>query len=168
MTATAQDRLPVQVPVQTHRIFVKATAEEVWDALTRPGWTQKYGFRAAVHYDMRPGGIYLAFASAPMRMRGASDVIIDGEVIAVDRPHLLVQTWHVLFDDHAAAEQDTRLTWQIEENDGGVTALTVHHELDGAPRTAELVAGQDGGLAGWTWILSDLKSLLETGRPLAA
>src|SRR5580704_3502241 len=45
MTAITQDRLAVQ----THRIFVRATAEEVWDALTRPGWTQKYGFRAAVH-----------------------------------------------------------------------------------------------------------------------
>ena len=115
-----------------------------------------------------PGGIYLAFASAPMRMRGASDVIIDGEVLAVDAPRRLVQTWHVLFDEQAAAETDTRLTWEIEETDGGVTALTVSHELDGAPRTADLVAGRDGGLAGWTWILSDLKSLLETGRPLAA
>jgi uncharacterized protein YndB with AHSA1/START domain len=164
MTAITQDR----VAVQTHRIFVKASAEDVWDALTRPGWTQKYGFRAAVHYDMRPGGIFLAFASAPMRMRGASDVIIDGEVITADPPYRLVQTWHVLFDDLAAAETDTRLTWEIEETDRGVTVVTVSHELDGAPRTADLVAGRDGGLAGWTWILSDLKSLLETGRPLAA
>jgi len=163
MTVTTQDLLAVQ----THRIFVKATAEEVWDALTRPGWTQKYGFRAAVHYDMRPGGIYLAFASAPMRMRGAQDVIIDGEVIAADPPHRLVQTWHVLFDEQAAAEADTRLTWEIEESDAGVTAVTVCHELGGAPRTADLVAGRDTRLGGWTWILSDLKSLLETGRPLA-
>jgi len=163
MTAITQERLAVQ----THRIFVRATAEAVWDALTRPGWTQKYGFRAAVHYDMRPGGSYLAFASAPMRMRGTGDVIIDGEVIAADPPHRLVQTWHVLFDDQAAAETETRLTWEIEEGDGGVTAVTVSHELDGAPRTADLVAGRDGRLAGWTWLLSDLKSLLETGRPLA-
>ncbi len=166
MTAPTQDRLATAT--QTHRIFVQATAEEVWDALTRPGWTQKYGFRAAVHYDMRPGGIYLAFASAPMRMRGASDVIFDGEVLFADPPHRLVQTWHVLFDDLAAAEMDTHLTWEIDETDGGVTAVTVRHQLDGAPRTADLVAGRDGGLAGWTWILSDLKSLLETGRPLAA
>jgi len=163
-TVNAQDLLAVQ----THRIFVKATAEEVWDALTRPGWTQKYGFRAAVHYDMRPGGIYLAFASGPMRMRGARDVIIDGEVIAADPPNRLVQTWHVLFDEQAAAEADTRLTWEIAESDTGVTAVTVRHELDGAPRTADLVAGRHAGLGGWTWILSDLKSLLETGRPLAA
>jgi len=163
MTVTAADLLAVQ----THRIFVKGTAEAVWDALTRPGWTQKYGFRAAVHYDMRPGGIYLAFASAPMRMRGAQDVIIDGEVIAADPPHRLVQTWHVLFDEQAAAEADTRLTWEIEESDAGVTAVTVRHELGGAPRTADLVAGRDTRLGGWTWILSDLKSLLETGRPLA-
>jgi hypothetical protein len=49
-------------------------------------------------------------------------------------------------------------------------ALTVTHELDGAPRHAAAVAstapiGQGGG--GWTWILSDLKTLLETGASLA-
>jgi uncharacterized protein YndB with AHSA1/START domain len=152
----------------TNRIFIRATPEEIWDALTRPGWTQKYGFRAAVQYDLRPGGLYLAFSTAATRIREARDVLIDGEVVAADPPWRLVQTWHALFDPQAAAEAETRLTWQIEENDVGVCTLTVIHELAGAPRTAALLAGPDAALGGgWTWILSDLKTLLETGRPLA-
>jgi len=44
-----------------YHIFIQATAQDVWDALTRPGWTQKYGYRARVKYDPQPGGIYLAY-----------------------------------------------------------------------------------------------------------
>ena len=54
------------------------------------------------------------------------------------------------------------MTWEIEEQDGGVTKLTVvHDELEAAPKTAESVAG------GWMYVLSGLKTLLETGEPLA-
>jgi hypothetical protein len=65
-----------------------------------------------------------------------------------------------------AAEGFTRLTWEIEEGPGGVTKLTVIHELEGAPQTASLVGGDlshTGAGGGWSWILSDLKTLLETG-----
>jgi len=46
--------------------------------------------------------------------------------------------------------------------------VTVRHECPGAPRAAALAAGQAAGLGGWSWVLSDLKTLLETGRPLTA
>jgi hypothetical protein len=45
----------------------------------------------------------------------------------------------------------------------------VTHELEGAPRTAATVAGNTdlaSGGGGWPWILSDLKTLLESGKPL--
>lgn len=61
----------------------------------------------------------------------------------------------------------TRLTWEIEEAEGGVTRLTVVHDLEGAPKLAHMVAGglEDVGAGGgWSWILSDLKTLLETGE----
>jgi hypothetical protein len=64
----------------------------------------------------------------------------------------------------------TRVTFDIEEDDGGLTRLTVTHELENAPRTAAQISGQgrlhEGG-GGWSWILSDLKTLLETGEALA-
>jgi uncharacterized protein YndB with AHSA1/START domain len=84
-----------------------------------------------------------------------------------DPPRKLVQTWHALWDEGVAGEQPTRVTWDIEEDDGGVTRLTVTHELEGAPIHAEQVSNEarlrEGG-GGWSWILSDLKTLLETGK----
>ena len=56
------------------------------------------------------------------------------------------------------------MTWEIEEQDGGVCLLTVVHDrLEGAPKTAVGVSG-----AGWMGVLSALKTLLETGQPLYA
>ncbi len=160
--------------VLVHRIFIRATSLEVWDALTRPGWTQQYGYRAPAQYDLRPGGAYRAFASVTMKMRGIHGVIFDGEVLEADPPRRLVQTWRVRFDPRTRAEADTRLTWEIDEGNGGVSTLALTHDLAGAPHTAALAAGGFAAAApgtpggGWAWILSDLKTLLETGRPLAA
>jgi uncharacterized protein YndB with AHSA1/START domain len=152
-------------PVRTHQIFIRATPEEIWDALTRPGWTQLYGYRAPAQYEMRPGGAYRAFASVTMKMRGISGVIFDGEVIEADPPWRLVQTWHVLLDAGTRAEPDTRLSWEIAEGNAGVSTLTLTHDLAGAPETAALVDGRHATAGGgWAWILSDLKTLLETGE----
>lgn len=155
--------------MRTHQIFIRATPEEIWDALTRPGWTQLYGYRAPAQYEMRPGGAYRAFASVTMKMRGISGVIFDGEVIEADPPWRLVQTWHVLLDAGTRAEPDTRLSWEIAEGNAGVSTLTLTHDLADAPETAALVEGRHATAGGgWAWILSDLKTLLETGRSLAA
>ena len=155
--------------VQSHRIFIRSTPLEIWDALTRPGWTQLYGYRTPAQYEMRPGGAYRAFASVSMKMRGIDGVVIDGKVLEADPPRRLVQTWHVLLDAATRTEAGTRLTWEIEEGYGGVSTLTLTHDLAGAPNTAALAEGRHAAVAGgWAWILSDLKTLLETGRPLAA
>jgi uncharacterized protein YndB with AHSA1/START domain len=62
-----------------------------------------------------------------------------------------------------AAEEPSRVTWEIEPRDDGITLLTlVHDRLEGAPKTATAVYGQ-----GWMLVLSGLKTLLETGEPLA-
>ena len=77
----------------------------------------------------------------------------------------------MLMDATMKAEGFTRLTHEIEAIDGGVTKLTVIHELEGAPTLAAMVAGEheaEGAGGGWAWVLSDLKSLLESGAPMAA
>jgi hypothetical protein len=68
-----------------------------------------------------------------------------------------------------AAEGFTRLTYEISERDGGLSRLTVVHELQGAPRLATLMAGEmedQGAGGGWNFILSGLKTVLETGDSL--
>ncbi|MGH3621266.1 MAG: SRPBCC family protein [Sciscionella sp.] len=152
--------------VQVNRVYIKAKAQAVWDAIIKPEWNKRYGYESPGEYDLRPGGAYRALASEVMREHGAPEVIIEGEVVEVDPPRKLVQTWRAVFDPEMAAEGFTRLTWELEE-EGGVTKLTVTHELDGAPKSAAQVGGEipDAG-GGWSYILSDLKTLLETGRTL--
>jgi hypothetical protein len=93
------------------------------------------------------------------------------QLTLVDLPRKLVQTFRMVMDDDMAAEGFTRLTYEIEQIDGGVTKLTVIHDLTGAPKLQLLLAGgleSQGAGGGWSWILSDLKSLLETGKSFQA
>src|ERR687887_241113 len=78
-------------------------------------------------------------------------------------PRRLVHGWRSLYDPDMAAEQTSRVSWEIEPKDGGLCLLrVVHDQLEGAPKTAASVAG-----VGWMYVLSGLKTLLETGEPLA-
>jgi uncharacterized protein YndB with AHSA1/START domain len=156
------------VTTQVYRVYIKATPEAIWDAITDPDWTEKYGYGGRAEFDLRPGGSYKGFTSEAMRSMGSPDVAVEGEVIEADRPHKLVQTWRMVMDPEMAAEGFTRLTWEIEEGKGGVTKLTVIHDLESAPKLAVLVSGameDQGAGGGWSWVLSDLKTLLETGKP---
>jgi uncharacterized protein YndB with AHSA1/START domain len=103
---------------------------------------------------------------------GIPEVVVDGEVLEADPPRKLVQTFRMLMDPASAADGFTQLTYEIFEVAPGVSRLTVTHDVTGAPSLAAVVAGAyedqgGGGGGGWAWILSDLKSLLETGSILA-
>jgi uncharacterized protein YndB with AHSA1/START domain len=156
------------VTTQVYEIYIKASPQAIWDAITSPEWTTKYAYQGRVEYDLRPGGAYRAHATPDMRTMGLPDVVIDGEVIEANPPTRLVQTYRFLFSDEMKAEGFTRITWEIEKASANFTRLTVTHELGGAPIMAGMVAGKfsEMGGGGWTWILSDLKSLLETGATL--
>jgi uncharacterized protein YndB with AHSA1/START domain len=164
MTTTTKKTATTQV----YRVHIKATPQAIWDAITSPEWAERYGYRARVEYDLRPGGAYKSFANEGMKEYGAPDVVVEGEVVEADPPRKLVQTWRMLFDAEMSSEPVTRLTWEIDDGEDGVSRLTVIHDLEGAPRHAALVTGDvpnAGG--GWPYVLSDLKTLLETGNSLA-
>jgi uncharacterized protein YndB with AHSA1/START domain len=160
---------------QIHRVYIKATPERIWQAITDKDWNGRYGYAAPAEYELRPGGVYRSFATEEMKASAASmgwelpEVIVDGEVVEVDPPRRLVQTWRMLMDPTAAAEGFSRLTWEIEgPGQDGVSRLTVTHELAGMPSLSAMTSGDNEfgamGGGGWPWILSDLKSLLETGE----
>jgi uncharacterized protein YndB with AHSA1/START domain len=164
MTATT-------VTTQVYRVYIKATPQAIWDAITQPEWTERYGYGGRGEYDLRPGGAYRGMTTEAMRSMGAPEVAVDGEIIEADPPHRLVQTWRMVMDEAMASEGFTRLTYEIEEGKGGVTKLTLIHDLAGAPKLAHLLSGgmEDEGAGaggGWNWVLSGLKTLLETGTPL--
>ncbi len=151
-----------------HVIYIRAEAAAIWDAITTPEWTARYGYRMPWQFDMRAGGKVRVSPNEQARAQGLPDTIIDGEVIEAKPPHKLVQTFRFLFNDDHRREGFTRLTWEIVPTESGFCRLTVTHDVTGAPMMAGAIASnydkQGGG--GWSWILSDLKSLLETGKTL--
>jgi uncharacterized protein YndB with AHSA1/START domain len=156
---------------QVYRVYIKTTPQAIWDAITKPEWTERYGYCGRVDYDLRRGGAYTGYSSEGMRAAGAPDIAVDGEVLKVDPPHKLVQTFRMVMDPTMAAQGFTRLTYEIEERKNGVTRLTLTHELEGAPVLAVLMSGgmeDQGAGGGWSWVLSGLKTLLETGQSLDA
>jgi uncharacterized protein YndB with AHSA1/START domain len=159
-----------ETATQVYRVYIRTTPEKIWDAITKPEWSARYGYGGTVEYDLRPGGQFKAYTSQEMREAGAPDLAIDGEVIEADPPRRLVLSWRMVMDEGLAAEGFTRLTYEIEQMPDGVSKLTLVHELDGAPRLAQLLRGDwesEGAGGGWAWVLSDLKSLLETGARLS-
>jgi uncharacterized protein YndB with AHSA1/START domain len=138
---------------QVYNILIKATPEAVWEAITKPEFTERYFYGARItvapdHYSsLSPSG----------------DVWGDEAVYEYDPPRKLVHGWRSRFDPELADEDESRVTWEIEPQDNGTCLLTVvHDQLEGAPKTAASVAG-----VGWMTVLSGLKTLLETGKPLA-
>ena len=164
---------------QVFRIYIKASAEAIWEAITDPDWTNRYGYTGYAHYDLRPGGTYQVLANEEFKANAAAagfpcpDVVVDGEVLESDPPHRLVTTWRMLMDPTCVAEGFTTVTHDIQQLESGACLLTLTHKLDSShPTIATLVSGQmqergEGGGGGHAWVLSDLKSLLETGSGLA-
>jgi uncharacterized protein YndB with AHSA1/START domain len=155
------------VTTQVYQVFIRASAQAIWDAITKPEWSSRYGYRPINEYDLRPGGSYRGIASPEFQAMGMPEVVVDGEVIEADPPRKLVQTWRFLWSEEIKAEGPTRVTFEISESDAGVSKLTVTHELENAPEHAVMLAGtQEGAGGGWAYVLSDLKTLLETGEAL--
>ena len=155
---------------QVYEVYIKASAQKVWDAITDPKWNDKYAYHCVQEIEPRAGGKFRAVANEGMLQVGLPETIIDGEVIEYDPPRKLVQTWRTFFSDELIAEPHTRLTYEIEEMpSGGFTRLTLVHELEGAPLHAQMVSSQwqEQAGGGWSWILSELKTYLETGKTLS-
>jgi len=136
---------------QVYQVFILATPEQIWDAITKPEFTERYFH--GVRIEVRDG----------RRFSSLRDIAWDEEVLEAEPPRRLVHEWIPAYDSELGAEEHSRVTWDIEPQEDGTTLLTVvHDQLEGAPKTAESVSG-----TGWMYVLSGLKTLLETGKPLA-
>ena len=137
---------------QVYSVFIKAAPEQVWEAITNPAFTRKYFFGTAI--AVTPAD-YLSTNGE------TGDEMVRGPMFEYDPPRRMSHGWNAVYDPGQAAEPESRVTWELEAQDGGITKLTVVHDrLDASPLTAQSVAG------GWSYVLSGLKTLLETGEPL--
>ena len=133
---------------QVYQVFIKATPEQIWAAITEPDLTEQYFH--GVRMELRDGRRWSTMEDGRAW---------DEPIIEEDRPRRLVHNWIAGYSDELAAEGASRVTWEIEPQDDGTCLLTVvHDQLEAAPKTAEAVSG-----AGWMYVLSNLKTFVETG-----
>jgi uncharacterized protein YndB with AHSA1/START domain len=148
--ATAPSAAPT---TQVYDIFIKAPPEAIFEAITRPEFTRRYFYGADI--DISADGYR---SSGPDGSDWGS-----GATLEFDPPRRVVHEWRSGYDPTLANEGPSRVTWEITPGDDGVSRLTVTHDrLEASPETARSVAGP-----GWMRVLSGLKTVLETGQPLA-
>lgn len=156
---------------QMFRVYIKATPEAIWEAITSSDWNDRYGYKAKSEYELRAGGAFRSLATEEMRGFGMPECVIDGEVREADPPKKLVHTFHAYFSEEMMVEKGIIVTYLIEpEDEGDLSRLTIVTDENSSPVTLAIVTGGEGKLTdgggGFPFILSDLKSLLESGKSL--
>ena len=133
--------------------FIRTTPEKLWDSLTGSEFIKQYWFGMNVETDWRVGSSWkLIFPDGR--------VADTGEILEFDPPRRLVLKWRNEFRPELAAEGYARCSMDLEAQ-GSAVKLTINHTIERADsKFIEAVSG------GWPRILSNLKSLLETGEIL--
>ena len=152
--------------VQAHRVFIKATPEAIWDVLTIDPLEPEGRPAGGCGLRPRPSGARGTPASTATDDSSRPQAIIVGDIVETQPPRRLVQTWRAILGPESMADGYTRLTWEIDDvGEESATKVTMTRELDGMPGTVPRAAGQilDAG-DGWSAILRDLKTRLETPR----
>jgi uncharacterized protein YndB with AHSA1/START domain/DNA-binding transcriptional ArsR family regulator len=145
-------RLEDEAMEKVFEIYIKTTPERLWQAITDPEMRRKYTFGVGVECEWKPGARYEGTTPA------SPTPIFEGEVLEVDPPRKLVQSFRALWSDDAKAEGTSRVTWEIEQVRDSCCLTVVHDQLR-ENANPELYGG-------WPMILSGLKTLLETGELL--
>lgn len=133
--------------------YIRTTPKKLWQALTGPEFIRRYFYGTTHESDWKPGSSW--------KMKSPDGRVCDaGEVLESEPRRKLALKWRHELDPKLRAEGFSRMTYEIEKQDGMVK-LTVTHEMDRA--NSGLIDAVSGG---WPPILSSLKSLLETGESL--
>ena len=141
-------------PQTVYTIYIASTAEKVWQALTNAEFSRQYFSGFAVEIELKIGGAFV------LRTPDGEEHI-SGEVLACDPPHKLSVTWNVNWPGMVEALGQTVVTYEIVQM-GDAVRLTMTEAHERALPDDIL----SGGRLGWPAILSSLKSVVETGKPL--
>lgn len=131
--------------------YIRTSAEKLWAALTQAEFIKQYWFGMGIETDWKVGSQWkLSFPDGR--------VADTGEILECDPPRRLVIKWRNEFKPELKAEGYSRCVFVLEPMEKAVK-LTIDHSIERADaKVIEAVSG------GWPKILSNLKSLLETGE----
>ncbi len=158
MTAIKHDlEAPAMLaPDHVYSVYIRATPDRVWRAITDGVETERYYYGTHVDSDWSKGG-RVAYSYPD------GSVAADGEVIDIDPGRFVTMTFHPRWSPEVDAEGPVRMTWAIEPAGPETSKLTV--------TTAGI---QEGGAiarefaGGTVFIVSGLKTYLETGESIAS
>jgi uncharacterized protein YndB with AHSA1/START domain len=139
-------------PVFVYVTYIESTLEKVWQALTDGDFTQQYWGGLRISSDWQVG-------SQVQHVRPGGGIGWLGEVLRCEPPNVLSYTFSMQMNEGYRADAPSRVTYELREADG-VVRLTLTHEHAGPSATYENTRH------GWPAIMSSLKSLVETGKPL--
>jgi uncharacterized protein YndB with AHSA1/START domain len=132
--------------------YIRTTPARLWEALTDPKFVRLYWFDAIVECGWQKG--------SPWKMSRPDGTLTDaGEILEIDPPRRMVIRWVNEWKPELKAEGPSRCTFELEPADGGAVKLTITHEID--QPSSKFITAVGGG---WPRVLSNLKSLLETGE----
>ena len=142
-------------PVFVYVTYIASTPEKVFKALTSTEATTKYWFGNAVTSDWKVG--------SPMTFHREGDLKVEGRILENDPPRRLSYTFRSMHEPHNGKEKPSRVVFDLEQQRGQVKLTVTHDDFIEGSKVFESISN------GWPLVLSNLKSLLETGAtPLFA
>jgi uncharacterized protein YndB with AHSA1/START domain len=130
--------------------YIRTTPQKLWSALTDAEYMKQYWFGMRCESQWKPG-------SSWQLVSGEGEVLDAGEIVEAEPPRRLVIRWKHQKRPELRQEGDSLCTMELEPIDTAVK-LTITHSMERDP--SKLIGAVSGG---WPKILSNLKSLLETG-----
>lgn len=145
-----KQRLEQDTMEKVFEIYIKTTPERLWHAITDADSRSKWNFGLVVRSDWQAGSRYVG--------TGHGQEILEGEILEIDPPRRLVQSFRAKWGEDVVAEGTSRVTWEITQVADSCRLVVTHDQLrEGA---------NDQIYGGWPMLLSGLKTLLETGETL--
>ncbi len=140
------------VPAHSYKAFVACDVTSAWDAIVNGEVTVGYYYGTRVESDWQ-------VASRVQYLSPNDSVVADGFIVTIEPPHHLEMMFHARWDPELDAEGPVRMVWTVEDSNG-LTAITVDSYLD-----TETKSFTDW-VRGIPFIVSGMKTLLETGNPM--
>jgi DNA-binding transcriptional ArsR family regulator/uncharacterized protein YndB with AHSA1/START domain len=165
---TALEETPMDKPSFVYTSYIKTTPEQLWQALTDPAFTARY-WKTTFETDWEVG--------SPMTWNNHGVEIADPDqvVLEADPYRRLSYTWHTFTPElavrhgfseelqaRAAAEERSKVTFEIEPLERDVRLTVVHDGFDPGSAVMRLISG------GWPRVISDLKTMVEADSAAVA
>lgn len=140
-------------PKQVYVTYIQTDIDSLWAALTEPDQTEKYFYDTRILIGAMAGDEVIYDDGTPT---------VYGKILEISPKTKLVYTFkgdRINGDDNDR-EPHSRVTYELETTENAVKFTLIHDEFESENSTFNSVAN------GWPWIISGLKTLLETTKPL--